>query len=653
CSMFILRLPGKALGQCLSMHWRNSPALVARRDLWLMRAIARAVSLKSAATLLNNEIPFPLEMNGSPTRRCTSSLPPNGRFYDQTRHAVSASLAVLHRAQIWGAGRRHLDCPVCRLPTGVRTPMARERVYLFDTTLRDGAQTNGVDFTLADKLAIAAMLDELGIDYVEGGYPGANPTDTELFGKDRNLDAVFTAFGMTRRPGRSTSNDPGLAAVLDAKADAICFVAKSWDYHVKVALETTNEENLASIRDSVRAAKAKGREVLLDCEHFFDGYKANPKYAMACAKAAYEEGARWVVLCDTNGGTLPDEVEKIVDEVVKVIPGDHVGIHAHNDTEQAVANSLAAVRAGARQIQGTLNGLGERCGNANLVSIIPTLKLKREFAEQFDIGVTEGALEKLAHISHALDERLNRAPNRHAPYVGESAFATKAGIHASAIKKDPTTYEHVAPELIGNRRKVLVSEQAGKSNILAELDRVGIRVDKDDARIGRLLEIVKEREAIGYAYESADASFELLARRTLGKVPNYFDVTQFDVNVEQRINAKGERVTVTMAVVKVKVGDDNLISAAEGNGPVNALDLALRKDLGKYQKYIAGLKLTDYRVRILNGGTEAVTRVLIESEDGRGERWTTVGVSANIIDASFQALMDSIVFKLLKSEAPA
>ena len=531
--------------------------------------------------------------------------------------------------------------------------MARERLYLFDTTLRDGAQTNGVDFTLADKLAIASMLDDLGIDYVEGGYPGANPTDTELFGKDRGFGTTFTAFGMTRRPGRSASNDPGLAALLEAKSDAICFVAKSWDYHVKVALETTEEENLASIRESVRAAKAKGREVLLDCEHFFDGYKANPKFALACAKAAYDEGARWVVLCDTNGGTLPDEVESIVREVVKVIPGDHVGIHAHNDTEQAVANSLAAVRAGARQIQGTLNGLGERCGNANLVSIIPTLKLKPEFAERFDIGVSESALKKLAHVSHALDERLNRAPNRHAPYVGESAFATKAGIHASAIMKDPATYEHVAPEMIGNRRKVLVSEQAGKSNVLAELERVGIKVDKDDPRIGRLLEVVKEREAIGYAYEAADASFELLARRTLGKVPNYFDVTQFDVNVEQRNNAKGQRVTVTMAVVKVQVGDDNMISAAEGNGPVNALDLALRKDLGKYQKYIAGLKLTDYRVRILNSGTEAVTRVLIESEDEQGERWTTVGVSPNIIDASFQALMDSIIFKLVKSGAPA
>jgi 2-isopropylmalate synthase len=531
--------------------------------------------------------------------------------------------------------------------------MPKERLYLFDTTLRDGAQTNGVDFTLADKLAIAGMLDDLGIDYVEGGYPGANPTDTELFAKDRKLGTTFTAFGMTRRPGRSTSNDPGLAALLDAKAEAICFVAKSWDYHVKVALETTGEENLASIRDSVRAAKAKGREVLLDCEHFFDGYKANPEYALACAKAAYDEGARWVVLCDTNGGTLPDEVEKIVGEVVQAIPGDHIGIHAHNDTEQAVANSLAAVRAGARQIQGTLNGLGERCGNANLVSIIPTLKLKPEFAKRFDTGITNAALKKLVHVSHALDERLNRAPNRHAPYVGESAFATKAGIHASAIMKDPATYEHVAPETIGNRRKVLVSEQAGKSNVLAELERIGIKADKDDPRIGRLLEIVKEREAIGYAYEAADASFELLARRTLGKVPNYFDVTQFDVNVEQRNNAKGERVTVTMAVVKVKVGDDNMISAAEGNGPVNALDLALRKDLGKYQKYIGGLKLTDYRVRILNAGTGAVTRVLIESEDEAGERWTTVGVSPNIIDASFQALMDSIVFKLVKSDAPA
>jgi 2-isopropylmalate synthase len=529
----------------------------------------------------------------------------------------------------------------------------KERLHLFDTTLRDGAQTNGVDFTLHDKLAIAAMLDDLGIDYVEGGYPGANPTDTELFAQDRKLKTTFTAFGMTRRPGRSTSNDPGLNALLEAKADAICFVAKSWDYQVRVALQTTNEENLASIRDSVRAAKAKGREVLLDCEHFFDGYKANPQFALACAKAAYDEGARWVVLCDTNGGSLPHEVEAIVAEVIKTIPGDHIGIHAHNDTEQAVANSLAAVRAGARQIQGTLNGLGERCGNANLVSIIPTLKLKPEFAERFEIGVSDDKLKGLAHVSRTLDEMLNRAPNRHAPYVGESAFTTKAGIHASAILKDPATYEHVAPEAVGNRRKLLVSDQGGRSNVLAELERIGIKVDKDDSRIAALLDEVKRREAIGYAYEAADASFELLARRILGKVPNYFDVTQFDVNVEQRINANGERVTVSMAVVKVRVGDQNLISAGEGNGPVNALDVALRKDLGKYQSYISGLELTDYRVRILNGGTEAVTRVLIESQDEQGDRWTTVGVSPNIIDASFQALMDSIIYKLVRSGAPA
>jgi 2-isopropylmalate synthase len=531
--------------------------------------------------------------------------------------------------------------------------MAPERLYLFDTTLRDGAQTNGVDFTLGDKLTIAKMLDDLGIDYVEGGYPGANPTDTQLFAEDRNLGATFTAFGMTRRPGRSTSNDPGLAALLEAKADAICFVAKSWDYHVRVALETTPEENLASIRDSVAAAVAKGREVLLDCEHFFDGYKANPQFALACAKAAYDQGARWVVLCDTNGGALPHEVETIVGEVVKVIPGDHVGIHAHNDTEQAVANSLAAVRAGARQIQGTLNGLGERCGNANLVSIIPTLKLKPEFADRFETGVSDAQLKSLAHASHTLDEMLNRAPNRHAPYVGESAFATKAGIHASAIMKDPATYEHVSPDRVGNRRRLLVSDQAGRSNVLAELERIGLKVDKDDARITRLLEVLKEREAIGYAYEAADASFELLARRVLGKVPNYFDVEKFDVNVEQRDNAVGQRVTVSLAVVKVKVDGETLISAAEGNGPVNALDLALRKDLGKYQSYINGLELTDYRVRILNGGTEAVTRVLIESQDESGERWTTVGVSPNIIDASFQALMDSIIYKLVRSGAPA
>src|SRR6201987_3977313 len=361
--------------------------------------------------------------------------------------------------------------------------MSRERLYLFDTTLRDGAQTNGVDFTLHDKQIIAEMLDDLGIDYVEGGYPGANPTDTAFFAQKPKLShARFTAFGMTRRAGRSASNDPGLAALLEAKADAICFVAKSSAYQVRVALETTIEENLASIRDSVKAAKAAGREVMVDCEHFFDGYKENADFALACAKAAYDSGARWVVLCDTNGGTMPHEVETIVTSVTQHIPGSHVGIHAHNDTEQAVANSLAAVRAGARQIQGTLNGLGERCGNANLCSLIPTLRLKSEFSDRFDIGVSDEKLATLMTASHTLDDMLNRAPNRHAPYVGESAFVTKTGIHASAAVKSPPAYAHVRPEAVGTHRKVLVADQAGRSNVMPELDRAGISYDKNDPK---------------------------------------------------------------------------------------------------------------------------------------------------------------------------
>ncbi|GGH15346.1 citramalate synthase [Alsobacter metallidurans] len=529
--------------------------------------------------------------------------------------------------------------------------MSRERLTLFDTTLRDGAQTTGVDFSLEDKIHIAALLDRLGIDYVEGGYPGANPLDTDFFARKRTQRARFAAFGMTKRAGRSAANDPGVAALLDAQCDAICFVAKSWDYHVHVALGCTLEENLEGVRDSIAAARAAGREAMLDCEHFFDGYKANPDYALACAKAAHEAGARWVVLCDTNGGTLPHEVERIVAEVAAVIPGNHLGIHAHDDTGNAVANSLAAVRAGARQIQGTLNGLGERCGNANLVTLIPTLKLKPGYGDRFEIGVDDAGLATLTQTSRALDELLNRAPNRHAPYVGASAFATKAGIHASAVLKDPRTYEHVPPETVGNHRVVLVSTQAGKSNVLAELERLGIAVQRDDPRVSRLLDEVKEREAMGYAYEGADASFFLLAKRVLGEVPEFFTVERFKVNVERRYNALGDLTTFSEATVKVRVEGESLISAAEGNGPVNALDVALRKDLGKYQRFIADMELLDYKVRIFQGGSDAVTRVLIESGDSQGDRWTTVGVSANIIDASFQALVDSITYRLVKCGA--
>lgn len=526
--------------------------------------------------------------------------------------------------------------------------MARERLYLFDTTLRDGQQTPGIDFSLDDKLVVMEMLDQLGIDYVEGGYPGANPTDTALFAETRPLKATFTAFGMVKRAGRSAANDPGLQELLRAKAKAICFVAKSWDYHVRVALGVTNEENLASIKDSIAAAKAAGREVLLDCEHFFDGYKANPAYALEVAKAAYDSGARWVVLCDTNGGTLPHEVAEIVRAVTKAVPGNHLGIYAHNDTEQAVANSLAAVEAGVRQIQGTLNGIGERCGNANLVSLIPTLVLKPAFADRFETGIDSAKLGHLTAISRAFDELLNRSPNAQAPYVGKSAFATKAGIHASAIVKEPETYEHVPPETVGNRRRMLVSDQAGKSNLIAELSRIGLSVNKEDTRLDALLREVKEREQQGYAYDGADASFELLARRTLGTVPHFFDVLSFRVIVEDRHNRDGERETVSEAVVKVKVDGETFINAGEGNGPVNALDVALRKDLGKYQRYIDDLELADFKVRILNGGTGATTRVLVESRDGAGNRWSTVGVSPNIVEASFEALSDSIVFKLLR-----
>ena len=528
--------------------------------------------------------------------------------------------------------------------------MSKQRIYLFDTTLRDGQQTPGVDFSVTDKIAVAEMLDELGIDYIEGGYPGANPTDTEFFSKKRTKNASFVGFGMTKRAGISTSNDPGIAALLEAKTDATCFVAKSWDYHVKLALGCSNEENLESIVASVEASNNSGRVTMVDCEHFFDGYKANADYAIACARAAYDAGARWVVLCDTNGGTQPTEIYDIVKALIASgVPGDHLGIHTHDDTGQAVANSLAAVEAGVRHIQGTLNGIGERCGNANLVSIIPTLALKDIYTGRFEIGISPEKLKELAHISHKFDEMLNQAPYHQAPYVGSSAFATKAGIHASAIIKAPETYEHIAPEAVGNNRRMMVSDQGGKSNFIVELNRRGIKVEKDNPKLDALIEIVKEREANGYSYEAAEASFEILARKQLGDVPSYFRVESFRVQVERRFNAIGELVSVSEAVVKVEVDGETLLSVAEGNGPVNALDRALRKDLGKFQSQIEDLELVDYKVRILNGGTEAITRVLIESHDGEGERWTTIGVSDNIIDASFQALIDSINFKLMKS----
>ena len=525
----------------------------------------------------------------------------------------------------------------------------RERLYLFDTTLRDGAQTRGVDFSLTEKSRIAAMLDDLGLDYIEGGYPGANPVDSEFFSAPQNFaNARFTAFGMTKRAGRSPENDPALNMTLAAEADAVCLVGKTWDFHVRVALGVSGEENIECIAASMKAIQARGREALFDAEHFFDGYKSDAEYALACLEAALDAGARWVVLCDTNGGTLPHEVERIVTAVSARIDGTRLGIHAHDDTGNAVANSLAAIRAGARQLQGTLNGLGERCGNADLVSILPTLLLKEEFAAHFQTGISKESLSGLTGISRRLDSILNQAPSRSAPYVGASAFAHKGGIHVSAVRKDPRTYEHVPPESVGNQRDMLVSGQAGKSNVIERLNKAGIAMEADDARLPRILSAVKEREAEGWSYDGAEASFELMARRMMGGVPEFFAVEEFRVLVRGRADSSGSRVFAE-AVVKVRVDGERFLSVAEGDGPVNALDLALRKDLGRYTKHMDDLRLADFKVRILSAGTEAITRVVVESRnESTGERWFTVGVSANIVEASLQALLDSIFYKLLQ-----
>jgi 2-isopropylmalate synthase len=525
--------------------------------------------------------------------------------------------------------------------------MSKERLYLFDTTLRDGAQTMGVDFSVEDKRQIALALDALGLDYIEGGWPGANPTDTEFFAARPPLTrARFTAFGMTKRSGRSADNDPALAAVVNAPVDAVCLVGKSWDYQVDVALGIPRAENVDNIALSIAAVAAKGREPLFDAEHFFDGYKANPAYALDCIRAAYQAGAKWIVLCDTNGGVMPEEAHAIVAAVKAALPDAPLGIHAHNDTEQAVAVSLAAVRAGVRQIQGTLNGLGERCGNANLCSLIPNLMLKEPFASAFEIGVSAAQLARITSISRLLDEILNRAPARHAPYVGPSAFAHKGGLHSSAVLKDPATYEHVKPESVGNARVIPVSDQSGRSNVLARLAEAGIALDPKDDRVARLLDAIKTREYQGYAYDGAEASFELLARRALGQVPKYFDVESYKVTVERKAG-----VTISEGRVEITVAGEKLVNVGRGNGPVNALDAALRADLGKYSSFLADLRLVDFKVRILTSGTEAVTRVMVESADGKGQRWSTVGVSENIVDASFEALTDSIIYKLHRDGA--
>ncbi len=539
--------------------------------------------------------------------------------------------------------------------------MTRERLYLFDTTLRDGQQTQGVQFSTAEKLQIAETLDALGVDHIEGGWPGANPTDSAFFETPPKTRATFTAFGMTKRAGRSAENDDVLAAVLNAGTPAVCLVGKTHDFHVETALGITLDENRDNIAKSIAYLVAQGREALFDAEHFFDGYKANPDYALSCLKAAHDAGARWVVLCDTNGGTLPDDIHRITAAVIAAgIPGDRLGIHTHNDTGTAVAGSLAAVDAGARQIQGTLNGLGERCGNANLVSLIPTLLLKEPYRSRYDTGVDAGGLAALTRASRLLDDILNRVPRKSAPYVGASAFAHKAGLHASAILKDPTTYEHIDPALVGNARVIPMSNQAGQSNLRRRLAEAGLEVARDDPALVRILDEIKARETQGYAFDTAQASFELVARRELGLLPQFFEVKRYKVTVERRKNKYDRMISLSEAVVVVKIGNEKKLSVSESldaegcdRGPVNALAKALAKDLGPYQQIIDDLRLVDFKVRITQGGTEAVTRVIIDSEDGQGRRWSTVGVSPNIIDASFEALLDAINWKLVRDGAGA
>ena len=538
--------------------------------------------------------------------------------------------------------------------------MTKERLYVYDTTLRDGQQTQGVQFSLAEKQQIAATLDALGVDYIEGGWPGANPIDSAWFDSQPKLRATFTAFGMTKRAGHSAENDTALNAVVNANTAAVCLVGKTHDFHVETALGITLDENIENIRRSIEHLVSQGREALFDAEHFFDGYKANPDYARACIQAAFAAGARWIVLCDTNGGALPAEVGQIVQEVITAgLPGDHLGIHTHNDTENAVANTLAAIDAGARQIQGTLNGLGERCGNANLTSLLPILKLKEPYRSNYEISVADAALRDIKRASRVLDDILNRIPAPQAPFVGASAFVHKAGLHASAILKNPVTYEHIDPALVGNQRDIPMSNQAGQSNLRKRLKEANLIVEKDDPALGRILELVKEREAQGYSYDTAQASFEILARRELGLCPDFFEVKRYKVSVERRKNKYNRMVSLSEALVVVRIDGEKKMSVSEsmdelGNdrGPVNALSKALAKDLGPYQAMIDDMNLTDYKVRITQGGTEAVTRVVIDCEDSKGRSWATVGVSANIVDASFEALLDAVNWKLIRDTAP-
>ncbi len=519
------------------------------------------------------------------------------------------------------------------------------QIEIYDTTLRDGAQSEDVSFSVDDKLRITEKLDELGVHYIEGGYPGSNPKDIEYFKKVRKLrlkNSKIVAFGSTHRPKHKVDEDTTMKVLLDSKAKIITIVGKTWDFHVKEALKISLDENIDIIHNSVAHLKKNVEKIFFDAEHFFDGYKDNPQFAVKCLLAAEDAGADCLVLCDTNGGTLPDDVKNIIGEIIKIVHTP-LGIHAHNDSECAVANSVIAVESGASHVQGTINGLGERCGNANLCSVIPNLQVKHGMS-----CISAEQLRRLRDVSRFVNEIANLRHFKRQPFVGDSAFAHKAGIHVSAVRKRPETYEHIKPELVGNSQRVLISDLAGKSNILRKAEEFGIHLDPDSPQVQDIVTTLKNLENEGFQFEAAEASFELLMKKSLGLHKRFFDLIGFRVIVEKR--KEGED-PISEATIMLKVGGRVEHTAATGNGPVNAIDNAMRKALDKFYPELKDVKLHDYKVRVLAAGkgTSAKVRVLIESGDDE-KKWGTVGVSENIIEASYQALVDSIEYKLLKEE---
>jgi len=525
------------------------------------------------------------------------------------------------------------------------------RVQLFDTTLRDGAQTAGISFSVEDKKRIANRLAEFGIDWIEGGWPGASPKDDLFFEQMKGREwgrSKLVAFGCTARPGQAVQDDRGLKLLLKSGADAVCIFGKSWDVHVTKALGISLQENLHLVRESVTFLKQHFETVFFDAEHFFDGFAANESYALQVLEAASEGGADAVVLCDTNGGSIPFPVFDVVSQVKQHLPGQVLGIHAHNDSEMSVANSVAAVRAGASHVQGTMNGIGERCGNANLVSIIPVLQLKMGL----DCGLSAEKLAQLSSLSHFVNEMANRLPWLHQPFVGQNAFAHKGGIHVSAIRKQSNLYEHIDPVLVGNAPRILVSDQAGRSNILSKLQEYepDAQLKADDPAVADALQRIKTLEASGYAFEGADASFQLLLRRSMRRFKRHFELVRFRVYDEKRGH---DMETESEATVKVRVAGKTIHAAALGNGPVNAMDRALRAALVDAYPGLESMYLTDFKVRVLTSkeATEAAVRVLIESTDGQ-DKWSTVGVSTDVLEAAYRALNDAIEYKLVTDNVP-